>query len=360
MAVTNLPTNSADKIRAYRRSLALISKRKSFFYERFIGTGDDSIIKEVEDLRANNKGDKVFFDYVDRIDARDKPGVTGTTALVGAETKLFSYQDSVELEFYRQGITMNDPRDWTKRTAWDVPSAIKEALTDWKAERMDNVIYDALTTSPTVTLYKEDSAGAYTAENSFATAAADLSATNSVVDLDFLRWLGTWAITGGGRQSFAIRPVKVNQESVYVLLVSNAVAYEMQKLSDWENANLYAQARSESNRLFKYADSMWSFPGGQLVVMPWEGVVEAATGGTGGNVRYSKCLLLGASSGVLAKGADPKIIIDDSETRANDYGFQIGFVMQCLFGVKKVQYNSKDYGCISVPIAHSNVNVTIS
>jgi N4-gp56 family major capsid protein len=323
--------------------------RKAAYFSRFMGDTSESLIQEKTDL-TKEQGDKITFGIRMRLTGS---GVTSGQQLEGNEEKLQTYDFSVTLEQYRHAVRDNGKMD-RQRAMFSIDKESKMALQDWGGEKIDQLMFDALgigsgsTTDPTKIFYKTSDSGtnSFLATGTAATAKAALSATNSLLTLDFITKLKAWAVTGGNRAYTPLRPVKVDGKKYYVLLVHPDALADLKTTSAFQNAMQYAQERGDENPLFTGATAIW-----QGVVIHEHENCYVATDGGGASVAWTKAIFMGAQAGVFAWGQKEEVI-----QKKFDYDNENGYAWGIIGKAGKAQFNSLDYGSMGVYLARTNIS----
>lgn len=339
MSDTTVSTSNNLRKLAWEEKLFRDTMKESYF-SRFLGQGSESVIQEKTQLEKA-KGDKITFGLIQRLDGA---GVTGTQPLEGNEEELDTYDFNVELELYRHAVRTRGSLD-EKRPVWDMPEEARSALKVWGAEKIDSLTFAALQLTPSKIFYN-NSSGVLTATTSEATAKTGMHATGSLMTLDTLTKIKTWAKTGGNRAQTPIRPVRVDGKEFYIMLVHPDVFADIKMTSEYKQANREARERGADNPLFRNADFVWD----GVIVHEHENI-SIATDGGGASVAFARCLFLGAQAACWAWGKRPYTVERDF-----DYGEKKGFSWNMMAGVKKATFNSKDYGVLSVYASRTNIS----
>ena len=144
MAKTSFSTSDALTKKAWEEKLYRDAVKESFF-SRFKGESGESII-HVKNQLTKDKGDKITFGIRYRLTGT---GVTSGTILEGNEEKLSTASDSVSLEQYRHAVR-DDGEMSRQRAMFDINEESKMALKDWASEKIDQLCFDAILSSPTL------------------------------------------------------------------------------------------------------------------------------------------------------------------------------------------------------------------
>lgn len=313
---------------------------ESYFVQRFMSEDGMNIVQVQTDL-TKSQGDQVTFGIVPNLTG---DGVTSGQTLEGNEEGLNSYDYSIVLEQYRHGTRTRGKLD-VQRAMFSIPEVSRAKLKIWGAEKIDKLLVAALLASPTKILYRDGVAGAPSGTSSSATAKAALTAANSKITPNFLVALWTWATTGGAGATWRLRPVKVDGQSWLVLLVNPAVLYDLRIDSTFQSAMKDAMERGKTNPLFRNAVAVW----GNIIVHETERIPLFTDGG-GASVTGAFGALMGAQSLVWAWGERPNTVQENF-----DYKNEQGWAWEMMSKAGKPKFNSKDYGCVGVVFAATNI-----
>lgn len=369
MARTSMSTSDANRKQMWEEKLFRDTAVSSYFLSKFAAestndfvkkgmkyeTAPNSIVQVRRDLGAKGrkktqKGDKVTFALVPRIDPKTNQGVTSGQTLRGKEVALNHYDYSLELERYRQAVSAGSVMDWT-RSQVDFPKTSRGALQQWGQEKMDLLCIQALEAAPTEIFYKTSDSGPTISKTAtLATAKAALSASNSKVTPAFLDWLNTWARTGGGRAGgkVPLTPIMVDGKAYCVFLTHPDAKFDWGNDSTAMQAQREAEIRGKTNPIFSGADYIW-----KGVIIHTNEFVTTGTDGGGASVPWTYGHLLGAQSLCVAFGEAPSIV---EETE--DYEEDLFFAWRVTMKVGVPKFNGKVYGSISTLISRTDISGT--
>lgn len=339
MSKTTFATNNALTKKIWDEELFQDVQIESFFASRFMGEGMNSLV-QVKTQLTKQQGDQITFGIRSLLTG---DGVTSGQILEGNEEALQTYDYSVSLEQYRHGVRDRGAMD-RQRAMFSIDDEAREALKIWGAEKIDKLLTAAVLASPTKTLYR-DSTGTFAGSSSQSTAKAALDSNNSKLTPAFISALRTWAKTGGGGQTYRIRPVKIDGKEMYVLLVNPCILYDLRIDATFQVAMKDAQNRGSDNPLFKSAVAIWD----DVVIHESERVPMFTDGG-GASVAGSHGVLMGAQALVWAWGKRP-----ETKQETFDYGNEHGYAWEMIAKAGKPKYNSKDYGVVGVTLAGTNI-----
>ncbi len=334
MGKTFIPTGSTAAKKIWDEKIWREAMKQSYF-KKFMNNTGTSIVFEKEEL-MKSKGDTIYFGLRSRL---DKGYLPSGTPVEGNENALTTYQDSVVVDEKNFGI-----RDGgmivKQRAFYDLDEESKQALIDQSSENFDLEMFTQLRATNTSCLYEV--AGVFTRTATLATATAAVT-TADLLNPEFITKAKTWALTNRDSQ-IPLKPIKVDGKDYLILLVHPDC------LADLENDTTFAQARREAdirgkeNPIFSGAYAIWN----GVVIHAHENISIGVNAGT---VPYAQNFLLGERALVLGWAKKPEIVADTFS-----YGQETGFASLSMFGVKKPQFNSQDYGSVCVVTARTNIS----
>jgi len=316
---------------------------ESYFVSRFMSESDNNLVQVQTDL-TKSQGDQITFGLVPNLSG---DGVTSGQILEGNEEGLGSFDYSVILEQYRHGTRTKGKLD-VQRAMFSIPDVSRNKLKIWGAEKIDKLLVAALLASPTKILYRDGVAGVPSGTAVSATAKAALTAANSKITPNFISAIRVWAKTGGGGQTYRIRPVKIDGQEWYVLLVNPACMYDLRIDATFQQAQKDAMERGKNNPLFRGAVAVWD----NVIIHETERIPLFTDGG-GAAVKGAFGALMGAQALAWAWGERPNTVQEQF-----DYQNETGWAWEMMSKAGKPKFNSKDYGCVGVVFSATDV-VTI-
>lgn len=355
---------ASDNLRkqAWEEKLFRDTLVESYFMTRFGGQGFQNLQKgmpfsstpndlihiktnlEAKGRTKTRKGDKITFGLVPRIDPDTHPGVVSGQTLKNKEIVLSWYDFSLELERYRQAVSAGTPIDW-HRASFAMALEARTALLNWGVEKMDLNCIDALDSSPTKIFYKTSSGVVTTTTH--ATAKSALTIANGKLTPQMVSFIATWAKTGGGRSYIPLRPIYVKGRPYFVILVHSDVIYDWKQDSTVFQAWREAKERGDENPIFQGASYIWD----NCVIHEYENISIGTNAGSGSDVPYAQCYIMGAQALSWAWGERPSMV---EETR--DFEEELYYAWRMTAKVGKPVFNSKDYGSLCFLVSRTNVS----
>lgn len=296
---------------------------KDIYFKRFMGKGNNNIIEEKNEL-SGKEGDDITFGLIMKLSGS---GVTGDGTLEGNEEAITTYSMEVTIDQVRNACRSRGKLH-DRSHYYDFRSNARGLLSIWLAEYIDEDIFDTLSASPTRAL-GEDTAGTYR----FSTTYKSALATGDVATTKGIDILIKLAKEPSGSSELKIRPVKVDGENHYVLILSEEALYDLKQDATWAQGHREARERGKENPIFRGADYLW----GGVVVHSHENITTFTDGG-GASVRGSLNLFLGAQAGCYAKADEPIWAEKDF-----DYGNKRGVAAGVIYGFKKTLFNTEDF-----------------
>ena len=309
--------------------------QKDTFWNRF-ESSDGSNLVYVKREFEKEKGETMVFGMALR--TAGTGWVVGNDTLEGKEVALSISDFSITLERYR--IAMKDDGDLTRRRpAFDLTAAQRNALKVEATEKWDQLHFDAALLSPTTIVYGGD-----------ATTTATIEVADKLTP-QLIQKLRVIAVTGNGGGNTRMRPVMVDGQRVFVMVLPNEVGY------DFKNDPTYAQYIREAAERGR-ANPFWT---GALAVVDNVALFEHEnmpvydTWGATSAIHGGKCLFLGAGALCTAVGQTPNTV-----DKRFDYDEQLGMAYRMTMAVAKPDFNNAagaatDYGVIEARVACTNL-----
>ena len=356
MADTQFLTDNA--LTVHKWSAVLFKEALADMYlSKFIGKDDKSIIQTKSDLEKE-QGDKITFALRMKLAGA---GQTGDSNLEGNEEALVFHNFPVKIDL--RGHSVKAAGKMTmKRTKFDIKNEAKNALADWMSEILDKDLIYALSglANPVGTIavnspstnrkwYGGQSTGGVV------TAVANDAAINS----NTAHLFGTEVISTIKRKAELstpkIRPVNVAGKEYFVCYVHPYQAKALRAEAAWQQAQREAMPSAKDNPIFSGALGIWD----QVVIQKY-GTLETRLGAGGSTaseyfesgdncangINVARALFCGAQAGVIAYGQYPGWY-----EKMFQYGRVPGVATDVIYGVAKTEFNSEDFGVITVDTA---------
>jgi N4-gp56 family major capsid protein len=284
-----------------------------------VGEGPNAVIQKLTNLKKQ-PGDTINFGLTTKLSGSGK---SGDDTLEGYEEAISSYAETVTVNQIRNAVRIAGNFE-EQQACYDMRKDAKEKLKIWLAEYIQDQFFTTLGTSPTT--------------NRLVYCSADHTADVAAFDTDDK--LSTAYISKAKRKAMLasplIRPINIKGKPHYLLVVHPYAARDLRADSTWLAAQEYAGIRGEDNPLFSGALGVWD----GVIVHEHPSVRRFISAST--NYVCSN-LLLGAQAGAWAVAQEPFWKEDKF-----DYDNQVGFATGMIQGFVKTQFNSEDYGVITL------------
>ena len=317
---------------------------------RFMGTNSNSLI-QIKDETQKSAGDRITIGLRMQLSGN---GIEGDGTLEGQEESLTTYSDNIFINQLRHAVR-SDGRMSEQRVTFSIRDESKSGLADWYADRIDTAFFNQIcgntaqtdtrftgsqaTIAPSTTsgntriIYGPDDE---TTENSISTASASNNFQLTLLDE---------AITLAKTASPLIRPIKVNGSSKYVAFLHPYQVYSLRTDATAARVTWYdtQKARVQGGEMDNpiYNGALGEYNG---VIIHENTRVPLAPSTT--TVR--RAVLCGAQAASIAYGRE------NSDTKMTwveetfDYGNKLGVSAGMIWGLKKMQFNSIDFGTIVI------------
>jgi N4-gp56 family major capsid protein len=364
MGTTIVAFGDAKAQKKWSANLAVDTRKKSYFENRFIGTSDNHVIQRKTELEGD-AGDNISFDLC--VQMRNKP-TYGDARLEGKEESLKFYTDQVIIDQVRHAASAGGKMS-RKRTAHDMRAIAKSRLGDYFARLVDELFFMYLSGARGVNEdYIEDTTYTGFAGNALdapdsdhiiysgsATSKASLAATDKMVKSTIERALNkAEMMQARSPQTANMVAVSNGSDDQYVVLMNPDQAYDLRvaDTTGWlDIQKAAAAAEGRNNPIFKGGLGLI----GGAVLHKHRNVVRFNDYGAGSNVNAARALLLGRQAAVVAYGTSGGIRYSWEEN-TKDYGNEPTVASGFIGGMKKTRFNGKDFGVIAIDSASKDPN----
>lgn len=370
MAATSYGVNHPLAVKAWAKKL-FVEALKQTRYAQFKGsTGTDSLITLRNEL-SKDKGDRVRIGLRMQLTGR---GVTGDATLEGQEEALTTYSDNVYIDQLRHAVRSGGKMS-EQRVPFEVREEAMSGLRDWWADRIDTALFNQLggastqqvqangTISGTVdSAYSGNQVAiAPTAttnlvicdQNGGSTLEVSLSATFKLNLSDIDRVVAKAKVA-----TPALRPLKVNGDNKYVLFLHPNQTYQLRTNTNTGQWNDISKAQLTGGKINDnplITGLLGSYNNTLLVEdvrVPPVAVQTPTNGDPGGpasaNTSYRRAIFAGAQAAAVAFGNGGSDTNMSWHEELFDYQNQLGVSAGLIFGLKKMVFNSKDFGTIAM------------
>ena len=344
MATTAYTVNSSETVKLWRKKLAREALKATWF-GKFIGDSSDDLV-QVFDETKKSAGDRITVILRMQLTG---DGVLGDGTLEGNEEALTTYTDNLFIDQLRHAVRSAGKAS-DQRTSFSVREEAMMGLKDWWAGRLDTAFFNQIcgNTAQTDTRYTgnnatiaPDSAHVYRPNSR----ANDQSlTTGDEMTLPLIDVLVGMAKL----MTPVIRPLKVNGEDKYVMFLHTNQVTQLRtntSTGQWLDIQKAAITGDGSKGNPIMTGALGEYNG--VVLHESTRVtlgVNSSTGAAVSNTR--RAVLCGAQAATVAFGQGQSFEEFDWNEELFDYGNQLGVESGCIFGIKKLRFNSADFGTI--------------
>ena len=353
MATTTYALNSNETVKLWSRKLYREALKRTWF-GKFIGEGTDSMVQRLDDT-SKGPGDRV------RVILRmllTNAGIQGDGTLEGNEEPLATFTDDLVINQLRNAVR-SAGRMSDQRIPFQVRDEAMNGLADWWADRFDTWMMNQLAglTRQSDTRYTGNQVClAPSANNIFYGLQADGATTeasvgsataSNVMSLVMIDQCVMRAKT----LTPQIRPIMVDGAERYVMFIHPEQTLDLRRSSTslgpgttWATLQQAAMQGGEvsNNPLFSGALGMY----GNTIIHESTRVPNggSVTGTALTTVR--RAVFCGAQSAAVAFGRGYGESKFDWVEELFDFRNQLGVAAGCIAGLKKLVFNSADFGTI--------------
>jgi len=344
MAVTSYGTNAPNVVKLFSRKL-FREALKTTKLAPFMGEGSGNLIQVMTDTNKG-PGDKITFQLRMQLNGA---GTAGDGTLEGNEEALTVYTDSFVIDQLRHAV-----RSGGKMSDQRIPFSVREearlGLTDWWADRLDQVLINQLTGATqsdlryagnNATIAPSSTRVVYPLANEASEASISTSSTFSLFQVDK-------AVARAKTMTPVMRPINKDGYD-YVAFIhpfqTLALRQSAGVAGSWGDITRAMLQGGQSLDRNMYGNGALGIFNRTLLVedarMP---LITTMSGGTG-----RRAVLCGAQAAVLAVGQNYSTEKMSWVEELFDYENQLGVAAGCIFGAKKSVFNSIDLATITMP-----------
>lgn len=359
MSQTTVPFGNPMAQKRWSGALFLETIKKSY-WERFIGTSDNSVIQRKTEVDSD-AGDRISFDL--SVQLRGKP-TAGDNRLKGKEENLKFFTDEIIIDQIRHSVSAGGKMS-RKRTAHDLRQVAKDRLSEYWSQYIDELYFIYLSGArgmnedfiedPTYAGHAGNPLRSPDAQHIMYAGAATSKATLTATDT-FSRMTVEKAtvmarmMRAKDPKAANMLPVTVDGEKHYVVVMTPYQEYDLrseQGERGWlEVQKAAAAAQGKNNPIFKGGMGMIN----NAVLHSHESVIRFNDYGAGGNVDAARALFLGRQAGVCAYGTAGGLRFTWKE-ETDDFGNEPTVAAGTIIGISKTRFNKRDFGVIAIDSA---------
>lgn len=365
MTMTVVAFGDPKAAKKWSANLAVDTRKKSYFENRFIGTDDNNIIQRKTELESD-AGDTISFDLC--VQMRNKP-TYGDQRLEGKEESLKFYTDQVKIDQVRHAASAGGKMS-RKRTAHDMRMIAKNRLGDYFARLVDELFFMYLSGARGInedfiedTTYTGFAGNGFTAPDTqhliyggSATSKATLTSGDKMTVTVIEKAVNKAEMMQARDPRTAnMVPVQNGSDDQYVMLMSPFQEYDLRTnttTGQWlDIQKAAAAAEGRKNPIFMGSLGMIN----NVVLHKHRNAVRFNDYGAGSNVLAARSLFLGRQAAVVAYGTAGGLRYSWEEN-TKDYGNEPTVASGFIGGIKKTVFNSRDFGVISIDSAAADPN----
>lgn len=363
---TTVGVNSPLAVKRWATLLATDVDKASYWNDRFVGDGKNSVIQRLVDLEED-AGDTIKFDLAMRL----RGGMTfGDNLVEGSEEQLTFYSDQVLIDQARKGASAGGKMS-RKKTIHNLRTTAKEMTAEYVAEWLDEGYFVYLSGDAAFSAINQDgkftkpfAGNAVTAPDAdhilfggAATSKASLTAADKM-SFAFLERVSVkpTMMNAVNPDVVQLSPVSVDGGKRFIVLMSpfqaHALRTETGDLSWSKVQQALATSEGRASPICRGGLGMIN----DLVLHQHASVRRFGDYGAGSNVGAARALLLGRQAGVVAYGAAGNGTRMTWVEKLADADNLVNIYAGLIVGIKKTQFNGKDFGVVALDTAAKDPN----
>jgi len=346
---TNYGVNSPEAVKLWRSQLAR-EALKATWIQKFIGDSSDDII-QVFGETGKSAGDRVTVTLRMQLNG---DGVAGDGTLEGNEEPLTTYTDNLFVDQLRHAVRSGGKMT-EQRIPWKIRDEAMMGLKDWWAGRLDTSFFNQVCSYTPATDVRYTGMNAVTAVDAQHITRVNGKATDelliagdemnlAVID-KMVEAAKLGSTTGTGP---VVRPVKVDGEDRYVVVMHTKQVTQLRAstaVSGWTDIQKAAITGDGSARNPIMTGALGMYNG--AVLHESTRITNGVNSTTGVPVLTARrAVLLGAQACAIGFGQGQSFKNFDWNEELFDYGNQLGVEAGLIHGLKKLRFNSLDFGVI--------------
>ncbi len=346
MADTSYGVNHPLAVKQWARRLYHEALKETYF-GRFMGKSSDSLC-QIRNEVSKDAGDRITVGLRMQLSG---DGVEGDDTLEGNEESLTTYSDNIFINQLRHAVRSGGKMS-EQRVPFDVREEALMGLKDWWSDRMDTAFFNHLCGNTGQTDTKYTGHNATLAPTSatgntrilYADGTEDSEASLSTTHTFQLSYIDR-AVTTAKTANPVIRPIRHNGGQYYVMFLHPWQVYDLRtdvstSRITWYESQKEAGPRSDTkNNIFSGALGIYN-----NVILHESTRIPAAPAAS--SVR--RAVLCGAQAASVAFGKGYTKDSGSWNEELFDYGNKLGVEGGFIWGLKKMQFNSIDFGTIVV------------
>ena len=333
MATTSYPLNHPMAVKHWSGDLFKEALKKTYAM-RFMGTSSGSLCQVRNETKS--EGDRI------RIGLRMQltgAGIQGDGTLEGNEEALSVYHDDVYIDQLRHAVRSSGKMS-EQRVPFTVRNEARDGLADWWADRFDDAFFNQLCGNTAVADVRLTGMQAAVAPSN-----VQLTGTSSASDTVIfgLRHID-YATEIAKEATLPVRPIKAGGDN-YCVFMHTYQATDLRAAfaaGDWGDVQKAAITGGETSKNPIFTGALGVYGGSILH--------ESTRIPTGASTSHRRAILCGAQAAAVAFGGSSSVGTKFSWVEELfDYENQLGVAGGSIFGLKKLQFDSNDFGVVTIP-----------
>ncbi len=347
MATTLYQTGNALAVKLFAKKLFEEALKQTYF-SRFMGEGTDNVV-QIKSETSKGPGDKITIGLRVQLSGA---GIQGDGTLESNEEALVTYSDSVVIDQLRHAVRSAGKMS-EQRVTFEVREEARMGLQDWWADRLDTSFFNQISgnTNQADTRYTGNQAtiAPDTAHKKYVGSAGNAGTDQSISTTELFQLsVIDKAVEAAVTASPLIRPIKYQGQNMYVCFLHPVQVTDLRTTTStgqWLDIQKAAMqgGRVNDNPIFTGALGVYN----NVVLHSAFRCPPAVNSSTSAQVTSTRrAIFCGAQAAVMAYGQNSQ---DGEMTWVEelfDYGNQLGVSAGLIFGIKKMVFNSADFGTI--------------
>lgn len=311
MGYTPLGQQMPEQKKAWAKE-AIRVFRENFFFEKFMGESENSIIQTVKELKRTEKGDRAMVGLVQDMQGT---GIVGDNDIDGRRETLESSWIEIKTDQLRNGVTSKGRVD-DQRSVFDFRKESRDKLGYWRAQIQEELIiltasgisYNFNTNGSTRNIGNQDDLRTLAFADDVSTPTSgrhyNFNGTNivagdtSTITTSFVAKYGMLVDLAAEARLKGIKPLRVDGADHYVYLCHPRTFAQLKKDADFRDAVINAGDRGKKNPVFTGATLTMD---GLIIhvnnrVFNTSGAGSGSKWGGGGAVDGTRSLLMGCQA----------------------------------------------------------------
>lgn len=359
MAVESYGLNSDQTVKLWSKTVYMEAIAATYM-NKFMGESEDSVVCKKDALNKSD-GDRVRMHLAEVLSG---DGVSGSDALEGNEEAGQNYTDDLIIDELRHATRVSGQGTIeTQRVPFDLRSIAKDRLKNWWAERLDVSFMNTIAGNTAQSDVKYSGLNATIAPSTGRHLWADVSETNKIntsstdqavgaastdiITLEAVRAVRQRAIQKDSSGNYRIRPINIGGGRYYVMFLHpnqvTTLKNDVSSAGSWYDVQQAALQGGDITENPIFTGALGMIDG--VILHESENIPKGVHSSTGLAVDNSRrAVFCGAQAANIAFGQGHSGATMSWAEKLFDYGKTLGIGTACVWGMKKTQYNSKDYG----------------